>query len=54
MPPVSLTGAMYPGIPMPMYGATPGIPPMMHMTSVPPPGTPSGGNKSGDESEGSN
>ncbi len=51
MPPVSLTGAMYPGgIPMPLYGATPGIPPMMHLTSQPP----SGGGKGGDDSEGGN
>ena len=54
MPPVSLAGAMYPGIPMPMYGATPGMPPMMHVAPVTPPQAPSGSNKSGDESDGGN
>ena len=54
MPPVSLAGAMYPGIPMPMYGATPGMQPMMHVAPVTPPKAPSGSNKSGDESDGGN
>ena len=55
MPPVSLAaaGAMYPGLPMPMYGATPGVmPPMMHhVAPVTPPQAPSSSSKSGDESD---